>query len=216
MVALFVVLTFIIFLVADFFVLKAKRKEHPAFATMPVFNKSSIFIPLSYLLSKGHVWVAALQDNMYRLGIDEFILRSFGRVAITELAAAGTTVQKGDVIFRVKSGSKSISFRSPFDGEVREVNSKLLNKDIKDIYNTDWALTLKPIGNLPQELKSKKAAGQWLQDEVKRLKDFLSLQTAEPELAGLTMADGGNITEGAAHHLSDEAISKFEQSFLMQ
>lgn len=216
MVALFVVLTFIIFLTADYFVLKARKKEHPAFATMPVFDKNSLFFPVSYLLSRGHVWLSEITKTQYRLGIDEFIKKAFGKISFVELVPAGSTISKGDIIFKLQSGDKQLAFRSPVDGVVSSINEKLLNRNVEDVYNNDWAIEINTSDNAIAEIKTRKVATHWLQDEVKRFKDFLSAQTADPALAGLTMADGGNIVEGAAHHLNNDAVVNFEKSFLMQ
>lgn len=217
MVALFVVLTFIIFLVADYFLLKTQKKEHPAFATFPMFDKSQILFPMHYLFSKGHVWLKPIQDNIYKLGIDEFIIKALGALKIVEFVPAGTAVQKGDVILRAAAGRHTFTFRSPINGTVTGINNAVYGHNITDCYENDWQLLVTPSEKIDSSLFiSKENSSGWLQQEFRRLKDFLTVQTAEPALAGITMADGGNIVEGAITHLTEKAINEFESSFLAQ
>ena len=89
MVALFVVLTFILFIVVDLFVIKAQKKKHPAFDFTPesikhslaMFNKNSFNIPQGVMLTKAHLWIKKLDSEKIRLGIDEFLVHALGKVA---------------------------------------------------------------------------------------------------------------------------------------
>ncbi|MCE1189194.1 MAG: hypothetical protein LWX56_08620 [Ignavibacteria bacterium] len=218
MVALFVALTFIIFLVIDFFVLRSQKKVHPAFMPNSVFDKSSIYFPGKYLLSKGHIWLQALKNDTYKLGLDEFVVRAMNNIVINTIAEEGTKIKKGDVLFSGTAGGHPVAFYAPVGGTVSQINTNILNKNIEDIYNEDWGVILQvesqaKIQEIAFEAVKAKA---WMQSEFKRLKDFLTIQTAEPELAGLTMADGGNIAEGAVSMLSDKVVAAFENDFLKQ
>lgn len=217
MVAIFVALTFIVFLVVDYFILRAQKKEHPAFTTMPVFDKHSIFFPANYLLSKGHIWLKQWKEGAYRIGVDEFIVKALKTVRIHSIVPEGTEVKRGDVVFAGAAGNNLVQFRSPVDGTVIAVNKNLLNKRVEDPYVDDWGITIRPAGELQQTLfNTKNKAASWISDEFKRLKDFLTVHSAEPGLVGLTMADGGNIVEGALAQFSQDTLVKFENDFLKQ
>ena len=215
MVPVFVVLTFALFLVVDYFVLKSQKKEHPAFMTFPVFNKSSITLPLQYMLSKGHIWLSKISDNQVKIGVDEFIVKSFKKLQLIDMAAEGTDLKKGDVVFRGKVGKQVVNFHSPIDGKVLTVNNDTVGKNITNPYTEGWGLVIAPAtNNLSSVAQTAEKAANWLDSEFKRLKDFLSLHTADPELAGLTMADGGNITEGVAANFNEKTLAAFEKEFL--
>ncbi len=216
MVLILGVLTFIAFLLVDYFVLKSRKKEHSAFASFSVFNKASLAIPVQYLLSKGHIWMSAAGKEVYKLGIDEFIVKSFKRIQLINVVPAGTEVKKGDVIFAGKVGSNIMNFRSPVDGVVTVLNNDIIGKNIQDTYTNDWSLQIKVAENAmsASEFTTREKASRWLDTEFKRFKDFLSIHTADPELAGLTMADGGNIVEGVAGNFNAQTLTAFEQEFL--
>jgi len=216
MVPLLALATFVIFLVADYFVLKSQKKEHPAFATFSVFNKSSLAIPMQYLLSKGHLWLNAMRDGGVKVGIDEFILKAFKKIQLVNFVSEGTEVKKGDVLFSGKVGEHYLNFYSPVNGKVSLVNKNIAGKNIESPYEDDWGLILTPDKSALETaaLRTKEKSVQWLEEELRRLKDFLSLHTSDPELVGLTMADGGNIVEGIAGNFSEKTLQAFEKEFL--
>ena len=64
-------------------------------------------------------------------------------------------------------------------------------------------------------LKANEKVVDWMKNEFIRLKDYLIASTANLQLAGDTMLDGGKMTEGAVAHLNKESVKKFEDEFLM-
>ena len=216
MVPVLALLTFVAFLVVDYFVLKSQKKEHPAFATFSVFNKSSLAIPVQYLLSKGHLWLKAVKEGEYKVGIDEFILKAFKKIQLVNFAAEGSEVKKGDVLFSGKVGDSILNFHSPVDGVVSMINKNIQGRNIENPYEDDWGVTIAPKKSSFEAaaLATKEKSVQWLESELRRLKDFLLLHTTDPELAGLTMADGGNIVEGIAHNFNEKTLQAFEKEFL--
>ncbi len=218
MVAIFVVLTFVLFIGIDFLVLKAQKKEHPAFAneSSAVFSKRNIFAPLEIYLSAGHTWAKALKEGLVRIGIDDFAAKALGRVHLTSLVSEGAAVKQGEPVLAGKIHGKSVYFRSPIDGKVISVNKTLSEKAVENPYGEDWGIEIEA-SNLAENAKNLKSGTQvsnWLKEEFTRLKDFLSVNTANAELAGLTMADGGNVAEGAVSNLNEEAVKSFENDFL--
>ena len=53
-----------------------------------------------------------------------------------------------------------------------------------------------------------------MKNEFVRLKNYLVENSAQPQLAGVTMLDGGKLAEGAVAHLDSKSIQKFEDEFL--
>jgi len=212
MVALFVVLTFILFILVDFLVLKAQGKQHPAFSTVKVFD-SGFMYPGDVYLSTGHTWLKTLKEGMVRIGVDEFVLKTLSGLNFRTILPEGAKVKKGDILFSGVSGDKLVNFYAPVNGTISKVNSGI--KNLEDPYK-NWVISLQA-ENLDKEIKSMKfreSATSWLSEEYSRLKDFLSFHTGELALAGSTIHDGGNIVEGVVTTLNPSSLNEFEKQFL--
>jgi len=218
MTALFVVFTFVLFIIIDIIVLKAQRKKHPAFDLSPivVFNKSSLLHPEKFFVSSGHTWAQILQDGLVKIGIDDFVLKALGKLSIIDIAKENTVVKKGDIVLQGAFGRKRVTFRSPIDGVVKTANKEIIGKLVNDPYKKNWGLILAPtnIEENFKSLKSGKELVEWLKEEFIRLKDFLSISIPKLELPGVTMHDGGNIVEGAVANINEEGVHNFEKEFL--
>jgi glycine cleavage system H lipoate-binding protein len=219
MTALFVVFTFILFILADILVLRMQNKKHPAFENSPisVFNKKNISFPKAIHISKGHTWAKLLKDGFIKIGIDDFVIKALGKISIINIVNENTNIKKGDIVFQGAVGSERVSFRSPIEGTIKTVNKKIIGKIISDPYENDWGLVLSPSGNQEnfKSLKSGDELAKWLKDEFIRLKDFLSKNQPKLELVGTTYYDGGNIVEGAVAKISEDGIQDFEKEFLV-
>ncbi len=222
MVALFVVFTFIFFILIDFLVLRAQKKTHPAFqpssylAERLVFDLSTLSVPGDIFISKGHTWAKKNEYGLIKVGVDDFIIKSLGNFSVSKITEPGTPVKKGDVIFEGISNGNNFKFRSPVDGEIKFTNPKILNKKINDPYGDDWSiLMLAPEYEISKyQLFSGNEVKSWMKKEFKRLREFLGAHTVKPELAGVTMQDGGNIVEGALSLVSEDGVKDFETEFL--
>lgn len=213
MVALFVVLTFLFFIILDLLVLKAQGKEHPAFA-VKVFNKK-FFFPKEALISTGHIWLQQIQNGLLKLGIDEFVLKAFGKLNLIPLKNEGEQINKGEPFLKAVFGNRTVVFRAPVDGKISFVNKNLSNKVVEDCYGDDWAVTIEPKSFNISNFKKSNDAIKWLHEEFLRFKDFVAAKAGEPELAGVTLQDGGNIVEGVLRSFDDNTIKEFEEQFLL-
>lgn len=222
MVALFVLATFLLFIAVDLLVLKLQKKKHPAFAEgssiadLAVFTKEAFLAPLDLFLSKGHTWAQKNDYGLIKVGVDEFVLKSLGKITLTRTAEPGSTVKKGETVFEGKAGNKVFKFRSPVSGEVKFNNPAVLNKKISDPYGDDWGVLIAAdnFADTKNLLYSGNELKSFLRNEFSRLKDFLHHHTMRPELAGATMLDGGNVVEGAVSSITEKGLEDFEKDFL--
>jgi glycine cleavage system H protein len=221
MVAIFVLLTFLLFIAIDLLVLKSQKKKHPAFENSPiadvaVFTKEMFRAPLDIFLSKGHTWAQKSETGLVKIGIDEFIVNALGKIAINKTAQVGQSVKKGDVLFESAIDNKTLTFRSPVQGTVKFINPVILNKRITDPYGDDWGVLLasENFSEIKESLVTGNEIKKFLKEEFSRLKDFLHKHTLKPELAGATMFDGGNVVEGAVSSITVQGIDEFEKDFL--
>jgi glycine cleavage system H protein len=217
MVALFVVLMFVTFIIIDLLVLKAQGKEHPALASVRVFDKGSFLFPKEIYLTKGHTWIRLMKDKLVKVGIDELVVKAFNNLQLIPLHNEGVMIKKGETLFEARNGKHRIKFVSPIDGEIKSVNKNLEFKTMDDPYFEDWGVTILPT-SIDKELGLMKTGEKgltWLKHEFNRLKDFVSHSIQEPSVAGLTLADGGNLVEGVLSNFDEKVVDKFEKEFLV-
>ena len=213
MVIIFVILTLLIAISIEQIIAKQRKSETVTpVSDIPVFNKSSVYTPVGYLISKYHTWVRP-EDNTFKIGIDNFSVKALGNIFIKSIVNAGESIKKGDTIIKAEVHGQPINFRSPVNGTIKAINKMLFNSTVKDAYGKDWGLLIEKNDN-PESLMSGNQAQQWLKKEMVRLKDFLAESSFAPEAVGVTMYDGGNIVEGILSSLNTTIIPEFEEQFL--
>jgi len=213
MVVLFVILTLILALLIEHIIATQRKPAKVSMAVdLPVFNKSSVYAPEGYLISRFHTW-AHPEDKAVKVGIDNFAVKTLGNIFIKNIVNPGNSVKKGDTIITAEVHGQQIKFRSPVSGTIKAINTLLFNNKVNDAYGKDWGLLIEE-KDIPENLMSGSQAHHWLKKELRRLKDFLAASSFTPEAVGVTMYDGGNIVEGVLSSLSTNTISDFEKQFL--
>lgn len=221
MVALAALLVFVIVLITDVFVLKARKKSHPALiknykiVDVDLFNREGIAIPVDTYISKAHTYAEFVDDGIVKIGVDEFVSASLGTVLVTKIADKGKNIFVGDVILEGAAGGNKIMFYSPVAGVVKAVNDNLIGKNITDPYGSDWGVMIAPLyfDKSRSRLKMNDDLAEWMKEELKRFKEYIiSSQKTEP--AGATMYDGGTIIKGAAAQLNSKLVEQFQKEFL--
>lgn len=213
MVFVFVILTLLIALSIEHILAKQRRPAKvTSVSDIPVFNKSSVYAPVGYLVSKYHTW-AHPEENAVKVGIDNFAVKALGNIFIKNIVNPGTSVKKGETIISAEVHGQKINFKSPVSGTIKAINKLLFNNTVKDAYGKDWGLLIEKKAN-GENLMSGSRAQHWLKKEMRRLKDFLTESSFAPEAVGVTMYDGGNIVEGVLSSLGTKVIPDFEKQFL--
>jgi glycine cleavage system H lipoate-binding protein len=213
MVIIFVILTLVIAISIEHIIAK-QRKPAKIYSVsdIPVFDKSSIYAPGGYLISRYHTWAYPVEKAV-KVGIDNFAVKALGNIFVKHIVNPGISVKKGDTIIEAEVHGQQINFRSPVSGTIKAINKLLCNNTLKDAYGKDWGLLIEKEDNR-ENLLSANQAQHWLKKEMSRLKDFLAESSFAPEAVGVTMYDGGNIVEGVLSSLSTKVIPDFEEQFL--
>ena len=218
MVLILVISAVLFMVVIDIFIIRGKQKSELglANASPEVFNKNSMLSPAGYFFSKGHTWVKINNEKEIVTGVDDFVLKSLGKISILKFVNESTHIKKGDVIIEGKFDSKKISFRSPVDGIVKKVNNSLIGRYLTDPYNNDWGVIIEPDNSesFTAGLIRNGDAVEWMKNEFKKLREFLIFNQDRPKLAGVTMYDGGNVMTGAVAQLDDMSLRDFDELFL--
>ncbi|MGO9481397.1 MAG: glycine cleavage system protein H [Candidatus Kryptoniota bacterium] len=224
MVALFVVATIIVFFIIDYFVQRAEKRKKAVAPAADIASRARFIIPKEYFFGKGHVWIELLSGGYARIGLDDFVQKIVGRIDDVGFIPLDGKIAKGDKLFTIQQGAKNLSFQTPISGKIVSFNDELTHSpDVlrKKPYADGWVAIIEP-SNL-DEIKSLSKgtdAAQWLKEEIKRFRNFITTQSAPaasmstPSLAGVTLMDGGTPVEGVMEHSSRETWQNFENNFL--
>jgi len=222
MVAIFVVATIALFVLIDIFLQrreKASQSAVPAAAKMSVHDR--FVIPRGYFLSPSHSWAELLFDGNARIGIDDFVRKLLGRVDAVEVAPVNAAVKKGETLFTIRQGGRTLTIPSPLSGKIVGVNSELKTSSATlhaDPYVSGWVAIIEP-NSLASELKLMKIAedaAQWLKKEISRFRNFIMDSSSRNELApaGATLLDGGLPLSGVLEHTDPRTWEAFQKEFL--
>ncbi|MBI3950456.1 MAG: hypothetical protein HY314_08390 [Acidobacteria bacterium] len=236
MVAIFVILTIVAFIVADSIVqwsqakseqrhgdtVTGRRRESRRVADLiPAFAFEGISVPQGIFVDAGHTWVGLKASGRTHIGMDQFAQNVIGRIDEVELPEVGREVRRGEKLFAVRQGDRKADFVAPMDGVVSSVNEELGRhpEAIKaDPYQQGWICALKP-KNLAKNLKQlsiAEEAAAWLDKEVQRFQEFFALRPIQSMALGYVLQDGGRLTGGVLELLDDETWHLFTSEFLQR
>ena len=130
-------------------------------------------IPGGVFISEGHCWAAVAQDGTVKIGIDDFAKKLIGKIDDIEFPNLGMSITKGQPLFSIKQGNKSIHFNAPVSGLVSKINHELAeNISALDYttYEKNW-ITVIDADKLDSELtlmKIGKNADTYYQEEIEK------------------------------------------------
>lgn len=221
MVALFVLATILICITVDYLVQKAQKKRE-AYQPQIVLSAENFVIPRGFFFSKVHTWLELLFSGRVYVGVDDFISKVIGKVDAIEVLPIGEKLKKGEPIFKIKQGERSLVFPSPVNGKVIAVNPNILEAPdtiLKDPYLNGWIVMIEPedVASEVKNLLIGNEASRWLRSEIKRFKEFISKEAPKfsPALEP-TLADGGIVIKGVLQNVDGKTWEKFEKEFIQQ
>jgi glycine cleavage system H protein len=224
MVALFVILTIIVFLTADYFVQRAELGKVGALAARSPATPAAMpaaaapgptlapidQVPPGLFFALGHTWSHLEPSGALRVGVDRLAPTLLGLPVQVELVPRGTHVHAGDTLARLHGKTRSVAVRSPVDGFIGEVNQAVVADPLRtlaDPFETGWLYRLTPNRLAPavKTMRVGEEARAWMRQELVRLRDLVSGLVASGRFAGATLPDGGLPIEGLAERLDPEA-----------
>ena len=144
------------------------------------------------LYGEGHVWVKAV-DRLARLGIDDFTRRILGRIDDIKLPPVNRKIEKGQPIWVITAGDKTLQMTSPIDGKIVDINPDIQDNPSligMDPYGRGWIVTLLPkdILQTSRALLSGRSAKEWLKVDANHLFELMG-KTAQSELSEIPFPD---------------------------
>ncbi len=172
-------------------------------------------IPGGVFISEGHCWANVSEEGTAKIGMDDFANKIVGKIDSVGLPNLGMIVKKGQSLFTINQGQRSISFKSPLSGKVKEIN-KFINNELDSLnispYDINWVCEI-DADELDSEipgLKIGKSAVSFYQDDIERLqalkKKTKTGKEAELEPEGIIFA-------GEMEKLDDINWKRFAEEF---
>ena len=104
-------------------------------------------VPGGVYVSPEHSWVRIEMTGEGRIGLDDLVQKTLGSVSAIVLPEPGTTVRRGDPLFRLEVEGQQLAFASPLSGKVVHVNHDLdYQMDLMRLrpYDQGWICTIDP------------------------------------------------------------------------
>jgi len=216
-----VLLTFLVFIVLDYFLNRRKAVATVAVETSQAAPAQlggnfvdGFHVPEHLSYHPGHSWLVRERKNVVRIGADEFAAALAGKVDRIELPKAGQWIRQGQKILAFYRDGEKTEMVSPTEGEVMEVNAEVLANPAllrSDPYQKGWLLALHVPDeeNTSRNLVPKGLVGQWMREAVERL------YAQQPVLAGAVAADGGRPAEDLLAALPDKNWKEVTGEFFL-
>ncbi len=217
MVALLVILTIVLALTVDSFVLARQRRTAPVEALAPIVAMKVPQPPQGVFLDTAHTWLRITSDGRLRVGIDDFLAEAVGQIDRVEVPPQGTTIERGSPLLTLFVKGRKLVIPSPASGTVMSANDKTQRDPsavLRDPYGAGWLASIwtRDHHAAISSLRIGAAATHFLRDELHRLADFM---VPSQEMASVpVMADGGLPGQGAAARLDDKAWESFSREFV--
>lgn len=221
MTVILVLVTFLTFIVLDYFLNRNK-----VVATVPVVVHSAapahagsemvdgFLVPAGLSYHPGHTWLTRERKSVVRVGADEFAAALVGKVERIELPKPGQWVRQGQKVLSFYRDGEKVEMVSPTEGEIMDVNAELVSNPAllrRDPYGKGWLMTI----NVPDEenttrnLVPKGLIRDWMREAVERL------YATQPVLAGAVAADGGRPADDLLSNLPDANWKKVTEEFFL-
>jgi glycine cleavage system H protein len=189
--------------------------------TLGILTSSVLKVPLGIFFGSDHTWTHLGSNGVARVGVDDLLLHITGEVKVSCLVNPGERVRKGDIMAILEHDGKRLEISSPISGEV-VVSNRLLSEDpgllAEDPYSKGWLYKVKPENWIAETSNCYLAeeATWWIDTELVRFRDFLSVSTAklEPEKSMAVLQDGGELRDNTLSDLPPEVWNDFQEYFL--
>jgi glycine cleavage system H lipoate-binding protein len=232
MVAILVVLTIVLFVVADLILQRVRARRASAVPArpwearaadllFPSLQPERFALPGGLFFHPGHTWVNLLFSGQAKVGVDDFVQRLLGKVDAITLPPVGVEIKEGQPFVAFRQGGRTAMLAAPIDGVVCAVNTELTKAPgllKRDPYTRGWLVALQPrdlTADMSRLVVGDKAL-DWLRRELARFQDFLRETVAMQRdvLVGVTAADGGLTADGLLERLDEERWTEFQSRFL--
>jgi glycine cleavage system H protein len=219
MTVIFVAMTILFFLTLDVVVRRVRAKKAvPATIVRAAQPAYPVRLPDGIFFARSHTWLNLFPSGKVRLGVDDFVGRLLDKPKVEYLKSPGDSVKKGEPLFALSEGGRTLTLRAPMDGRIISMNERLpKNPGLlkENLFSEGWAYTIQP--ERPSDLRNLMLGEEtrsWIPQEFRRLRDVFAAVPTEGELVPALLQDGGPPVAGALKHMGPEVWGNFEEEFL--
>lgn len=224
MTVVLVLLTFVTFLLIDYFYSRkavvvqptlqaAKREGRMAPSLVGGFS-----VPENLRYHPGHTWALSESPTMVRVGMDDFATKLAGKLESITLPKRGQWIRQGQKLFTLHRDGVAVDMVSPIEGSISDVNDALAtNPELarKDCYGDGWLITV----NSPdakvnfRNLLGGTLARWWTEESASRLHQMPMFAGMMP--AGALAQDGGVAIDDVAAQIPDKDWAALAKEFFL-
>ena len=222
MTVLLVLLTFLTFLLIDYFSSRkpvairtaaraSDRSGQPRLAPSLVGGFS---VPEKLRYHPGHTWALGESPTLVRIGMDEFASKLTGKLERIALPQRGKWIRQGQKIWTLYRNGAAVDMVSPIEGSIVDINEAAINDPEvarKDPYGEGWLVTVQsPDAKTNfRNLLGGAMARWWTEESASRL------QRRMPIALGALAQDGGVAMDDLADQLPDENWTALAKEFFL-
>lgn len=194
------------------------RSETPVKTIIPEKIKTTLidwfYVADDFFYHQGHSWAMPENNEIVRIGIDDFAQKLLGKPTDMQLPKVGSKIVQGELGWKLQFGGKSINVLSPVNGKVVEINKDIIREPElinKDPYQKGWLLKVKPskLKTDEKNLLSGVLAKAWMEDTVNKISTRITGDF------GIVLQDGGLPLTGFAKEISPVDWDQLAREFLL-
>ena len=175
-------------------------------------------VPAGVFVSQNHTWLNVELNGTARVGIDDFVRKTIGKIDAVELPKLNTEIKKGELLFSIKRDSNTFDIASPISGKVSLINTEHIEHPeliALSSFELSWMCCIEP-SNLSEELHSLKIGVDslnWYKAEIEKYNEIVK----KVEKERLQAAPSGKADDQAKKQEYDEKLLKeFASTFLLR
>lgn len=143
MTVIFVAMTILFFLTLDVVVRRVRAKKAvPAMVVQTARPAYPVRLPDGIFFARSHTWLNLFPSGKVRLGVDDFVGRLLDKPEVEYLKSAGDSVKRGEPLFTLSEGGRTLTLRAPMNGRVISINDQLQRNPgllKENLFSEGWA-----------------------------------------------------------------------------
>ncbi|MGM0666657.1 MAG: hypothetical protein ACQETA_04995 [Bacteroidota bacterium] len=186
-----------------------------------VFGEKTVKAPGGIFFDRTHTWVFMEKKGKVKIGVDDFLQHTMGKITRIEIKAPGSEVKRGEKLATLIQNGKKLDIYSPLSGVISEVNEELAARPTlinSDPYSGGWIYEIEPANWISETKRYFMGDNyhEWLNKEFSRLKDFIATAVRQNDLSysQVVLQDGGEIKEGLMENFGPDLWEELQRKFI--
>jgi glycine cleavage system H protein len=178
----------------------------------PIIFHKGLRLGAGVAVHPAHTW-ALVRRGQAVVGADDLVQATLGPVETVTLPPAGTRIRRGQPLFGLRQGDRTVELRAPVSGTVVDHNASLAQRPTlmnEDPYGEGWVVKLRgdDLRREQRRLRRGERARVWFGHEVDRL---ISALVGDEEVVAL--ADGGRLVDELHSHVDPATWDRLKHDF---